>query len=246
MDEFQDTSRVQWELVAQLVRNWGEGLGAAADAIPPSIFIVGDRKQSIYGFRDADVAILDEAAVFVAGLREGGDVRRAISVSFRATPALLAFVNDVFDAVDKDEARRDAFRYEEQDRFPVDTASAGGAEPGHAVEPPVGALVAPSVTATADRVAAEIRRLVGSATVRDRTTGLARPAGAGDVAILFRTRDAHQEFEKALEREGVPTYVYKGLGFFDAPRGAGCGGPRALPGGSRFGSCGQRRSCALA
>ncbi len=37
------------------------------------------------------------------------------------------------------------------------------------------------------------------------------------MAILFRTRDAHREFEKALEREGVPTYVYKGLGFFDAP-----------------------------
>ena len=47
VDEFQDTSRAQWELVAQLVRSWGEGLGASADALPPSIFIVGDRKQSI-------------------------------------------------------------------------------------------------------------------------------------------------------------------------------------------------------
>src|SRR5204862_430092 len=43
VDEFQDTSRAQWELVAQLVRNWGEGLGASADALPPSVFIVGDR-----------------------------------------------------------------------------------------------------------------------------------------------------------------------------------------------------------
>jgi ATP-dependent helicase/nuclease subunit A len=65
VDEFQDTSRAQWHLVARLVRNWGEGLGAASDALPPSIFIVGDRKQSIYGFRDADVAVLDEAAAFV-------------------------------------------------------------------------------------------------------------------------------------------------------------------------------------
>ena len=211
VDEFQDTSRVQWQLVAQLVRNWGEGHGAAADALPPSIFIVGDRKQSIYGFRDAEVALLDEAAAFVSGLRAGGDVRRAISVSFRATPALLAFVNDVFDAVEKVETRRDAFRYGAHDRFPVDAVDPG--EP----DAPVGAIVGPSVTATAERVAVEIRRLIGSAIVRDRGTGLARPAGAGDVAILFRTRDAHQEFEKALERQGVSTYVYKGLGFFDAP-----------------------------
>jgi ATP-dependent helicase/nuclease subunit A len=58
VDEFQDTSRAQWELVAQLVRSWGEGFGVAGGAIPPSVFIVGDRKQSIYGFRNADVALL--------------------------------------------------------------------------------------------------------------------------------------------------------------------------------------------
>jgi ATP-dependent helicase/nuclease subunit A len=36
------------------------------------------------------------------------------------------------------------------------------------------------------------------------------------VAILFRSRDSHREFEGALERRGVSTYVYKGLGFFEA------------------------------
>src|SRR4030095_15989798 len=67
VDEFQDTSRAQWALVSHLVRSWSEGLGAAADGLPPSIFIVGDRKQSIYGFRDADVTVLDEAAAFIEG-----------------------------------------------------------------------------------------------------------------------------------------------------------------------------------
>ena len=69
VDEFQDTSRAQWDLVEQLIRSWSEGLGASADALPPSIFIVGDRKQAIYGFRDAEVALLDEAARFIAALR---------------------------------------------------------------------------------------------------------------------------------------------------------------------------------
>src|SRR5204862_4643632 len=101
VDEFQDTSRAQWELVVQLVRSWGEGLGASADAIAPSIFVVGDRKQSIYGFRDAEVALLDEAAQFIGGLRGDANPRRAISVSFHAAPKLLAFVNDVFEAIEK-------------------------------------------------------------------------------------------------------------------------------------------------
>jgi ATP-dependent helicase/nuclease subunit A len=210
VDEFQDTSRAQWDLVAHLVRSWGEGFGAAADAIPPSIFIVGDRKQSIYGFRDADVAVLDEAAGLVAGLREEGDARRAISVSFRAAPALLSFVNDVFEAIEKAPDRSDAFRYNQTDRFPID---ADDNETGS----PLGLVVADAVHAAADRVAAEIASVVdGRATVRDRVTGLRRPARPADIAILFRARDSHREYEKALERRGVPTYVYKGLGFFEA------------------------------
>src|SRR6185369_4475145 len=99
VDEFQDTSRAQWELVRQLVRSWGEGFGAAADAIAPSIFIVGDRKQSIYGFRDADVSVVDDAAAFIEALRPEGSPRHAITVSFRSAPEILAFVNDVFAAI---------------------------------------------------------------------------------------------------------------------------------------------------
>jgi ATP-dependent helicase/nuclease subunit A len=213
VDEFQDTSRMQWELVAQLVKSWGEGLGASAGAIPPSIFVVGDRKQSIYGFRDADVAVLEDAAAFIGALRAGSDSepRRAISVSFRARPALLAFVNDVFDEVDKAPERRDAFRFEPQDRFPV-------LEPGTSDDRlPIGLVAAETVQGTAELIGDEIVNLLGAASVRDRQTGLARPARAADIGILFRSRESHREFEAALERRGVPTCVYKGLGFFDAP-----------------------------
>jgi len=130
VDEFQDTSRAQWELVRQLVKSWGEGFGAAADAIPPSIFIVGDRKQSIYGFRDADVAVVDEAAGFVEALRPDGLPPQAITVSFRSAPEILTFVNDVFAAIVASDpattsARKDAFRYGEHDRFPVAPAADG-------------------------------------------------------------------------------------------------------------------------
>lgn len=211
VDEFQDTSRAQWDLVAELVRSWGEGFGAGADALPPSIFIVGDRKQSIYGFRDADVLLLDEATRLVEGLRPDGDARRAISVSFRAVPELQAFVNDVFSAIEKSQDRADAFRYEELDRFSVEIRPQPDLDLA-----PLGMIVGKTVGVTADRVANEVVRLLSHATVHDRATRLPRPVQPADVVLLFRSRDSHREFEKAFERCGVSTYVYKGLGFFDA------------------------------
>jgi ATP-dependent helicase/nuclease subunit A len=215
VDEFQDTSRAQWQLVAQLVRSWGEGLGVAADALPPSIFLVGDRKQSIYGFRDADTGILDEASAFVESLRPDGLPRRAISVSFRAKPAILAFINDLFDAIDKAPGRPDSFRYEDHDRFPVVPTDVAGPLKGRD-DPDVGIVVGGTVVAAAEAVAAEIDALLGSAIVRDRITGISRAAKPADIAILFRSRDSHREFEKALRAKGISTYVYKGLGFFEA------------------------------
>jgi ATP-dependent exoDNAse (exonuclease V) beta subunit len=216
LDEFQDTSRVQWELVRQLVRTWGEGLGAADDAIQPSIFIVGDRKQSIYGFRDADVALVDDAAVFIEELRPGAAARQAITVSFRSRPEILAFVNDVFATIARTgEARRDAFRYDDRDRFPtVDPPVFTSAIDGDG--PRLGVVVGATVQEAAGRVADEIVSLLSGTTVRDRATGIARPAVPADVAILFRSRDSHREFESALAQRGVSTYVYKGLGFFES------------------------------
>jgi ATP-dependent exoDNAse (exonuclease V) beta subunit len=170
---------------------------------------VGDRKQSIYGFRDADVAVIDEAGEFIDNLRPDRDSRRAISRSFRAVPHLLAFANDVFDGVEKLDTRRDAFRFREQDRFPVETPVPS--------EEVLGIVAGRTVSECADAVAAEIRRLLDSAeTVRDPATLVPRPIGLQDIAILFRTRESHQEYEKALERQQIPSYVYRGLGFFDA------------------------------
>ena len=92
VDEFQDTSRLQWQLVASARQSWGEGLGLGHEGpLPPSLFLVGDRKQSIYRFRDADVGLLDEAVAFVQGMGGDGPVRQAISQSFRSHPDLLAF-----------------------------------------------------------------------------------------------------------------------------------------------------------
>ena len=212
VDEFQDTSRAQWELVSLLVRAWGEGLGLAAEApLLPSIFVVGDRKQSIYQFRDADVRVMDAAAEAIGRLRPGTSPVRTISHSFRSVPPLLAFANDLFQEVAGLAGRGDAFRYGDADAFP---AAEAPADPGE--DPALGIVASPSVRRSAEAVAAEIARLLSATQVRDRQTGLRRAAAPGDIAILFRSRASHREFEQALEARHVPTYVYKGLGFFDA------------------------------
>ena len=225
VDEFQDTSRKQWELVSLLVKSWGEGLGIADS---PSIFIVGDRKQSIYRFRDADVSVLHEAGGFIDALRPGSSARRSIARSFRAVPALLAFVNDLFSEIGQHARRIDDFKYDAADRFPVEStepvvsppapasAPSSAPAPASASAPPLGLVVGPDAEACAASVAAEIARLLREDTVRDRETGVRRAARPGDICILFRSRSSHREFEAALEAQGVPTYVYKGLGFFDS------------------------------
>ncbi len=230
VDECQDTSREQWELVWLLVRSWGEGAGLVHEAaLPPSIFVVGDRKQSIYRFRDADVSVLQDAVDGVAALgggaaagdgqegngaraRDDGGVRQTIARSFRSTPPLLAFLNDLFAGVPKVPGRRDAFRFAAEDHFPCDPDAARGA----AADTPLGAIVTPDVDAQAEAVAAEVVRLLAAGTVRDRETGVARPVRPGDVAVLFRARESHRAFERAFGRRAVAVAVHRGLGFFDA------------------------------
>ena len=209
VDEFQDTSRAQWRLVRELVRAWAAGEGLSHGPIPPSIFIVGDRKQSIYGFRDAEVTVLDAAAAFVDALRPEAPARAAITRSYRSVHELLTFVNDVCVAIDKAD-RPDAFRYTEDDAFPAIADAPREADA-------IGVITGDSDRAQAEAVAGEISRLLQErATIRDRHTGVRRPIGPGDIGVLFRTRESHALFEAALATRNVPYYVYKGLGFFDA------------------------------
>ena len=217
VDEFQDTNRMQWDLVSLLVKSWGEGKGLANEGpLTPSIFIVGDRKQSIYRFRDADVSILQDATDKIALLRgpetEQGrqDVRQNIAHSFRASPQLLSFLNDLFSAVKKSPERFDAFRFEEMDHFPVGVNIEADSEPA------LGLLITDSADVCANAVAAEVQKLLETLKIKDPYTGSERKVEPADIAVLFRSRASHRVIENALTRYRIPTCVYKGLGFFDA------------------------------
>jgi ATP-dependent exoDNAse (exonuclease V) beta subunit len=140
-------------------------------------------------------------------------VRQAITASFRAVPELLAFVNALSRGLANGHAIPERFTYDERDRFAVPAVADGARRDG---EPVLGVIAESSIDACAQSVASEVERLLSGGLVRDRH-GPPRLARPEDIAILFRARAGHQYFEDALEARGVRTYVYKGLGFFDAP-----------------------------
>ncbi len=82
VDEFQDTDPFQWKILKLLKETTS----------PPTIFIVGDPKQSIYRFRSADVSIWNEASKYVKN-------RCFLTENFRSGKNLLLFFNDVFDSI---------------------------------------------------------------------------------------------------------------------------------------------------
>ncbi len=87
VDEVQDTSLTQYQLIAALTAGWSDGDGR-------SLFLVGDPMQSIYRFRQADVRLF---TALLRGAPLGNLVleRLELSVNFRAQAALVEWINSV-------------------------------------------------------------------------------------------------------------------------------------------------------
>lgn len=84
LDEFQDTSRDQWAALGGLVEEAKQSDGEK------SVFIVGDTKQAIYGWRDGDVGIFRRERE--SGAYELGELNK----TYRSSPAVVEAVNRVF------------------------------------------------------------------------------------------------------------------------------------------------------
>lgn len=93
VDEFQDTSLTQFQLLEKLCRGWSEYNFVNPQA-PRTLFIVGDAMQSIYGFRYADVGL------FLKASREGiagvALESRALTQNFRTQKNVVSWVNRQF------------------------------------------------------------------------------------------------------------------------------------------------------
>ena len=101
IDEFQDTSRDQYELLRTLTLDWSTGDGR-------TVFLVGDPMQSIYGFRNAEVGRF--ATVRAAGINNLRLESLTLRRNFRSAPALVHWCNETFARVfpAADDVRRSA------------------------------------------------------------------------------------------------------------------------------------------
>ncbi|MFT6458468.1 double-strand break repair helicase AddA [Pseudophaeobacter arcticus] len=98
VDEAQDTSPVQWDVIEKLAQEFTAGEGARSD-VERTIFVVGDKKQSIYSFQGADPDAFDRMQVeFADRLSESGSnlQNAALEFSFRSSAAILRLVDLVF------------------------------------------------------------------------------------------------------------------------------------------------------
>ncbi|HRW73167.1 MAG: UvrD-helicase domain-containing protein [Burkholderiaceae bacterium] len=98
IDEFQDTSPVQW----QALRDWLSGYAGAGGGGAISVFIVGDPKQSIYRFRRAEPQVFRAAQAFVQQALEGE--RLACDHTRRNAPGVIEVVNATLLAAQADGA----------------------------------------------------------------------------------------------------------------------------------------------
>ncbi len=199
IDEFQDTDPRQFALFWQLA---GELAGTGVE-----VAVVGDPKQSIYGFRGADVTGFSRAAALIRSRAGGAAV--ALNVNFRSTPAVLAFVNHLFDRVMAPGDRLGMPAYE-----PIEP-SPGRAQDSGLVE----LLLAPDPDRDLEAVARRCREIVdeGLQVYRDGAGAYARtprPAHYGDIAILLRRRTRLEQLEQALRGQHVPYHVRDGSGLF--------------------------------
>lgn len=227
VDEFQDTNRLQLDLVALLCER-REGApraveGRAFDVLPlePGLLAcVGDPKQSIYEFRGADVSVFGALA---ARLEAGEGRVEYLRQNRRSRPALLAFFNALFTQILAPSPRDPPWRIGYDPAHDDLTPWRPAGPPGPCAELLLTegasgeerrALEARGV---AERIAVLLAPGAPPAVGRDRAGEELRPAQGRDIAVLFR-RFTHLElFRRELAARSIPHVVIRGSGFFRTP-----------------------------
>lgn len=93
VDEFQDTSSGQFELLRRLTRGWADHNHQDPE-LPRTVLVVGDAMQSIYGFRAANVGLFMRARDH--GIGDLSMEPLSLRVNFRSTAAIVSWVNRHF------------------------------------------------------------------------------------------------------------------------------------------------------
>ena len=228
IDEYQDSSRVQEAMIYALS---GERFGRN------NVFMVGDVKQSIYRFRNAEPDLFIEKYDHYSSDEGAGQRKIELNMNFRSREEVLSSVNLVFDrimsvslgGIDYGEGARlkCGAGYEAGEGYKTEMLifddSAGEEEPEDDGNMP--AELSDDLTAEELEymlIADRIKEFVdeeggpGSIKVRDGITGEMRPASYRDITILTRKKKPAVKIEEVLKENGIPARRDSSEGYFEA------------------------------
>jgi ATP-dependent helicase/nuclease subunit A len=215
VDEAQDTSLAQWQIVSALTEEFFSGTGSRE--IPDrTLFVVGDRKQSIFSFQGADPAAFEHSReIFGAQITNVGQPFNSVNltISYRSTMEVLKAVDIVFaegsrarvglDGLHPQILHHESNRKDEYGLFELwplmEADEKAEREPWQAPVdqyPPKSAL-----RKLAQKLADTIKSWIGKRHI----AGLNRAVEAGDILILFRTRSSLFDILiSELRKAGIP------------------------------------------
>ncbi len=207
IDEAQDTSSDQWAIIKALTDEFFAGFGQTEKK--RTIFAVGDRKQSIYGFQGASPAQFDEMRrLYEKTVPDFKTVH--LDVSFRSTSAVLDMVNALFAL---DDAKKGVADETNVKHLPYRKGESGKIELWPIPEsaqtidsswklPIENMFEETAKTKLAEKIASKIQEMVSKGEVLEST---GKPLTYRDFMVLTKRRQPFMnEFIKACKLKGVP------------------------------------------
>ncbi|MHA1540110.1 MAG: double-strand break repair helicase AddA [Alphaproteobacteria bacterium] len=187
VDEAQDTSPAQWQIITAISDEFFSGAGATEER--RTIFVVGDKKQSIYSFQGANLETFQEVRSYLEAQVTGADQiweRVNLTLSFRSTPAVLESVDALFNHTKAWNGVKET-QDESLLHKPYRAGQAGSVEilPVTKVEKGTDGKKKDVNKKLAQELATKIEVMIAG---EDRLLSQDRPVQAGDIMILFRRR----------------------------------------------------------
>ena len=225
VDEFQDTDPRQWRIFDRVFGSAGAATGAGA----PTLFLIGDPKQAIYGFRGGDVETYLQARARAAEAPP-------LSFNFRSRPSVLAAIDALYAQADATPGTAGAF-LDERIRFrPVEPGGSRSDGEYQRYGAPAPALTlwrasdpepapdgkekswsAPESRELATRACAAAIHAVLSDAAEDRALLEGRRVQPGDIAVLVRTHAEATMIRQALAAVGIPAVAAGKLSLYASP-----------------------------
>ncbi len=221
VDEFQDIDPILGDIVLLLAEDGAVSRRPHEVRLKPGkLFIVGDPKQSIYRFREADIGVFFSV---MRRIEESGGRIDRLGHNYRSQRHLIAFQNAFFDDYIRHMDDPYTIRYDALDAIVSDAAAADRAPAVRIVDSDPGCVMSAEEVrrAEADFIAREIWEMVEER-VEGRVIRSSRGGAPGqyrdieyrDIAVLFRSLGVSSFYEEAFKRSGIPYFVVGGRGYF--------------------------------